>query len=228
MPGVVPAIGPTALLGTEESDGWSEWFQDSCVNAVLARPLRVYGAGWNSHKTGGPGEALTRLLLGDFRGPGAVVEAPLVVAAAWGTAAVSALPFSPCPSPALHGSCERERHEDRHGVGIVPDDFGEPGGWWDGFAVFGHAFDMHGERLSCSLKRLVEAARGGNSAGEIWERDAVIRIGVFVDEGDVVLAHVPVVVGGDVTVIGGGQAAAKPIGAEPALPCRAQSSPQGR
>jgi len=147
-------------------------------------------------KPAAPVRPSPRLLLGDFRGPGAVVEARLVVAAAWGTAAVSALPFPPCPSPALHGSCERERHEDRHGVGIVPDDFGEPGEWWDGFAVFGHAFDMHGERLSCSLKRLVEAARGGNSAGEIWERDAVIRIGVFVDPGDVVLAHVPAVVGG--------------------------------
>ena len=110
-------------------------------------------------KPAAPVRPSPRLLLGDFRGPGAVVEARLVVAAAWGTAAVSALPFSPCPSPALHGPCERERHEDRHGVGIVPDDFGEPGGWWDGFAVFGHAFDMHGERLSCSLKRLVEAAR---------------------------------------------------------------------
>ena len=186
MPGVVPAIGLTALLGTEEGDGRSECFRTVALMGCCAA-LRVYGAGWNSH---------ARLLLGDFRGPGAVVEARLVVAAAWGTAAVSALPFSPCPSPALHGSCERERHEDRHGVGIVPDDFGEPGGWWDGFAVFGHAFDMHGERLSCSLKRLVEAARGGNSAGEIWERDAVIRIGVFVDQGDVVLAQLPAVVGG--------------------------------
>jgi hypothetical protein len=32
--------------------------------------------------------------------------------------------------------------------------------------------------------------------------------------------------GGDVTVIGGGRAATKPIGAEPALACRAQPSPQ--
>ena len=37
------------------------------------------------------------------------------------------------------------------------------------------------------------------------------------DPGDVVLAHVPAVVGGDVTVIGDGQGAAKPIGAGPAL-----------
>jgi hypothetical protein len=162
------------------------------------------------------------------RGPAAVAAVRPVVAAAWGTAAVSALPFSPRPSSALHGSCERERHEDRHGVGIVPDNFGEPGGWRDGLAIFGHAFDMHSERLSCSLERLVEAARGGNSTGEIWERDAVIRIGVFVDQGDVVLAHVLAVVGGDVTVIGDGQGAAKPVGAGPTLPRRAQPSPQGR
>jgi len=101
----------------------------------------------------------------------------------------------PSPSPALHGSCERERHKDRHGVGIVPDNFGEPGKWRDGLAVFGHAFDTHGERLSCTFERCVEAAHGGNSAGEIWERDAVIRIEVFVDEGDVVRAPVLVMLG---------------------------------
>jgi hypothetical protein len=53
-----------------------------------------------------------------------------------------------------------------------------------------------GERLPCPRERLIEAARGGDSAGEVWERDAVIGIGVFADEGDVVLAHVLVVLGG--------------------------------
>jgi hypothetical protein len=52
------------------------------------------------------------------------------------------------------------------------------------------AFDVQGERLPCPRERFIEAGRGGNGAGEVWERDAVIGIGVLADEDDVVLAHV--------------------------------------
>jgi len=152
-------------------------------------------------KPAAPVRPLPRLLLGDYRGPAAVAAVRPVVAVAWGTAAVSALPFLLCPSlalhgPALHGPCERERHEDRQGVGVVLDDFGETGRGRDGLAVFRHVFDMQGEYLSSPLKRLVEAASGGDRAGKVREGNAVVGIGVFVDEGDVVLTHVLVVLAG--------------------------------
>jgi hypothetical protein len=70
--------------------------------------------------------------------------------------------ISPALSSALQGSCERERHEHRHCVGVVLDDLGEPGGWRDRLAVFGHAFDMQGERLPRPRERFIEAARGGD------------------------------------------------------------------
>ena len=67
---------------------------------------------------------------------------------------------SPPSSLGEHGPCERKRNEHRHGVGVVPDDLGEAGGWRDGFAVLGHAFEVQGERLLCPLNRIIESGRG--------------------------------------------------------------------
>ena len=132
-----------------------------------------------------------------LRGSVAVAAARPAVAAAWDKVAASALSPSPCASSALQSSCERERHEHCHGVRVVLDDFCESGGWRDGLAVFGHAFDVQGERLPCPRERLIEAGRGSDGAGEVWKRDAVIGIGVLADEGDVALAHVLVRLLGD-------------------------------
>jgi len=62
----IPAIGLTALLGRERRP----------VGVILgqlryaARLLRVYGAGWNLHETGGPGEAPAPFAPGRLQRPG--------------------------------------------------------------------------------------------------------------------------------------------------------------
>src|SRR5262249_51145304 len=131
----------------------------------------------------------------DLRGPAAVAAARPVVAVASDTAAASALPLCPAVSAALPGSCEWERHAHYHRGGVVLDDFGDAGRRRDGLAAFGHALDVQGERLPCPFDRFIKAVSGGDGAGEIRERDAVVGIGVLVDEGDVVLAHALSVLG---------------------------------
>jgi hypothetical protein len=39
---------------------------------------------------------------------------------------------------------------------VVLDHLGKAGGWRDGFAVLGHAFDVQGERLLGSFESLIE------------------------------------------------------------------------
>jgi hypothetical protein len=55
--------------------------------------------------------------------------------------------------------------------------------------VFGHAFDVLGERLLGSFERLIEGGCGGDGAGEIRDLDAEAAIFVLMDQGDVVFAH---------------------------------------
>jgi hypothetical protein len=63
-------------------------------------------------------------------------------------------------------------------------------GFGNGFAILDQPLDVESQSLGRHIARFVQSASGGNDSGKIGKRNAVVAVGVFVDQGDILFHQI--------------------------------------